>query len=132
MQITTVRTLPARLAAVLSALVVVVLTGTALTAHAATAGPSCGQRDVHFPEQGIAIRILFAKNGAVQRYQVMQGMDEPETVNNELIILTREYGPAGVNAPPLKIISFRKGDGEGGMMVPDKAVDSCGRTLTFN
>ena len=100
--------------------------------HAATTGPSCGQRDVHLASEGVSIRILFAKNGAVQRFLVTQGTDQPETVNNELIVLTHQYGPAGVNAPPLKIISFRKGDGEGGMMVPDKAVDSCGRTLTFN
>ncbi|MHB8146499.1 MAG: hypothetical protein ACYDGM_04465 [Vulcanimicrobiaceae bacterium] len=126
-----VRTLLAGLAAVMS-VSAVVLAGTALPGHAATAGPACGQRDVHFAEQGITIRILFAKNGTVQRYQVTQGIDQTESVNNELIILTHQYGPAGVNAPPLKIISFRKGDGEGGMMVPDKAVDSCGRTLTFN
>lgn len=121
----------ARLALVLGALTAV-LAGTASTASAATSGPSCGQRDIHYAQEGVAIRILFAKNGSVQRYVVMQGGDQPETVNNELIILTHQYGPAAVNAPPLKIISFRKGDGEGGMMVPDKAVDSCGRTLTFN
>ncbi len=121
----------ARLAPVL-AVSAAVLAGTVPAAGATTPGPSCGQRDIHYAQEGVSIRILFAKNGSVQRYVVTQGADQPETVNNELIILTHQYGPAAVNAPPLKIISFRKGDGEGGMMVPDKAVDSCGRTLTFN
>ena len=125
------RTLLARLTLVL-AVSAAVLAGTVSVAGATTSGPACGQRDVHYAQEGVSIRILFAKNGSVQRYVVTQGVDQPETVNNELIILTHQYGPAAVNAPPLKIISFRKGDGEGGMMVPDKAVDSCGRILTFN
>lgn len=81
-------------------------------------------------EQGISIRILFAKNGAVQRYEVVSAQENEEAMNDFRIALERRYGPAGVDAPPLRIVSFKQAP-SGGMMMPDKAIDSCGRTLSF-
>lgn len=98
-------------------------------AAAVTAGPSCGMQ-VANGDKGISIRILFAKNGAVQRYEVINSQENEEAVNDFRIALERQYGPAGVDAPPLHIISFKPGP-SGGMMMPDKAVDSCGRKLSF-
>ena len=96
---------------------------------AVTAGPSCGVQMAN-GDKGISIRILFAKNGAVQRYEVVNSQENEEAVNDFRIALERQYGPAGVDAPPLHIVSFKQGP-SGGMMMPDKAVDSCGRKLSF-
>ena len=98
-------------------------------ASAFTPGPSCGEKVISSPS-GVGFRILFANNGSVQQYVVTAKSDNTEAVNDARISLESTYGPAGVNAPPLKILSFRPGDN--GMMVPDKAIDSCGRTLDFN
>jgi hypothetical protein len=92
-------------------------------------GPSCGEKSVTSPT-GVGFQILFAANGAVQQYVVTAKADNPELVNDARLALEGTYGPAGVNAPALRIISFKPG--ENGMQVPDKAVDSCGRTLSFN
>jgi len=94
-------------------------------------GPVCGQKVVTSPD-GTSIRVLFANNGFVQQYIVLANADNPEAVNDARKSLESTYGPAQVNAPPLKIISYRPAPGGGGMMVPDKAIDSCGRTLDFN
>ena len=99
-----------------------------LPAAAVTAGPSCGEH-LEKNDKGISIRILFAKNGSVQRYETVDAQENTEEANDMLLGLQKTYGPAGVNAPPLHIVSFKPG--EGGMMIPDKAVDSCGRTLSF-
>ena len=101
----------------------------ALPARAATAGPSCGEH-LYTNTQGIQIRVLWAKNGAVQKFEIVDSKENPEEVNDMEQDLERVYGPEGTNAPPLKIVSFKSG-GSGGMLVPDKAVDSCGRTLSF-
>lgn len=101
-----------------------------LPATAYTPGPICGEKTITAPN-GVGFRILFANNGAVQRYEVTAMADNTELVNDARIALENTYGPAGVNAPPLRIVSFKKSPG-GGMMLPDKAVDSCGRTLSFN
>ncbi|MDP9110316.1 MAG: hypothetical protein M3M96_01600 [Candidatus Eremiobacteraeota bacterium] len=98
-------------------------------AAAVTAGPSCGMQ-VANSDKGISVRILFAKNGAVQRYEVVNSPENEEAVNDFRIALERQYGPAGVDAPPLRIVSFKQGT-SGGMMMPDKAIDSCGRKLSF-
>jgi hypothetical protein len=98
-------------------------------AAAYSPGPSCGEKNITSP-QGVGFRILFANNGAVQQYIVTAKEDNPEAVNDARQALETTYGPAGVDAPPLKIVSFRAG--ENGMQVPDKAIDSCGRTLDFN
>jgi hypothetical protein len=101
----------------------------ALPARAVTAGPSCGEH-LYTNDQGIQIRVLWAKNGAVQKFEIVESKENPEEVNNMEKDLESTYGPEGSNAPPLKIVSFKPG-GSGGMMIPDKAVDSCGRTLSF-
>ena len=94
-------------------------------------GPSCGQKQVTSPT-GVGILVLFANNGSVQRYQVTAMADNAEAVHDARLALEGTYGPAGLNAPPLKIISYKPSDSSGGMQVPDKAIDSCGRTLDFN
>ena len=79
---------------------------------------------------GVSYRILFAKNGAVQRYVLVQNdQHSTENANDMKLALEKQYGDEGVNAPPLRVVSFKQGDG--GMMIPDKAIDSCGRTLSF-
>jgi len=101
--------------------------------HAAVAdtpGPSCGQRELKNGE-GVVLRVLFAKNRAVQSYVIVSGSDNEEAVHDFLIIAQEKYGPQGINAPPLHIVSFKSVHGGGGMQIPDKAVDSCGRTLSF-
>ena len=94
-----------------------------------TLGPPCGQKPITSPS-GVGILILFASNGAVQRYQVTAKADNPEEVNNTMQSLEGTYGPAGMSSPPLKIVSFKAVEGST-MQIPDKAIDSCGRTLNF-
>jgi hypothetical protein len=94
-------------------------------------GPSCGEKTIDSPS-GVSVKVLFANNGWVQRYVVVAGSDNPENANDALKSLEATYGQAGVNAPPLKVISFKPSDSGGGMLIPDKAIDSCGRTLSFN
>jgi hypothetical protein len=98
-------------------------------AAAVTNGPSCGEKALMAPS-GVGFKILFANNGSVQQYIVTAKADNTEAVNDARLALEQTYGPAGINAPPLKILSFKPGDN--GMQVPDKAIDSCGRTLDFN
>lgn len=95
---------------------------------AVTSGPSCGEQTVK-NDKGISIKVLFAKNGTVQRYLVLDSEENQEETNDFRIQLENRFGPAAVNAPPLRIVSFKPGSG--GMQIPDKAVDSCGRTLSF-
>jgi hypothetical protein len=78
----------------------------------------------------VIVTILFAKNSAVQRYVFDPKHGTYEDQHQALLVLEKQYGPAQVNAPPLNVISFKKGE-SGGLMIPDKAVDSCGRTLAF-
>jgi hypothetical protein len=94
-------------------------------------GPACGEKSVSSPS-GVSVRVLFANNGYVQRYIFVTGQDNPENANDTLKSLEATYGQAGVNSPPLKVISFKPSDNGGGMLIPDKAIDSCGRTLSFN
>lgn len=91
-------------------------------------GPACGARTVK-NGKGISIQVLFAKNGAVQRYLVVGRNQNVEEVNDLEISLERVYGPADIGAPPVRIVSFKAASG--GLQIPDKAVDSCGRTLSF-
>src|SRR5579884_3657051 len=86
---------------------------------AAQAG-SCGMGT--FANNGVVYRVLFAKNGAVQQYLLSQSTGTTEKDHDALKAAEAQYGPEAVNAPPLQIISFKPG--AGGMMVPDKAVDS--------
>ena len=103
--------------------------GAVAPAPAYDSGPSCGVQDAH-GDGGIVIRVLFAKNGAVQRYQVIAGRGDIEGIHDALNALQARFGPEGENAPPLNIVSFKKS--KSGLQMPDKAVDSCGRTLSFN
>ena len=96
----------------------------------AASGPSCGQRVVHLPG-GVIFRILFARNGSVQQYELLSSAVNPELVNDRKRFIEHQFGPEAIDAPPLKIISYRSAPGGGALLIPDKAVDSCGRTLTF-
>ncbi len=96
----------------------------------AAAGLSCATRVVHLPG-GVVFRILFAKNGSVQQYVLVSSDKNPELVNDRKKFIERQFGPEAVNAPPLHVIAFKPSPGGGGLLIPDKAVDSCGRTLTF-
>lgn len=93
---------------------------------AQSAGPC---KEVLETSKGVSYKILFANNGAVQQYVLVTSSNRVEQDHDVLSELEQRFGPEGVNAPSLHITSFRKG--EGGMMVPDKAVDSCGRTVAF-
>jgi hypothetical protein len=94
----------------------------------AAAQGSCGATT--YSATGVSYRVLFARNGAVQQYQLAHSSHNTEKDHDVLKDVQQRYGPEGVNAPPLRITSFRPGSG--GMMIPDKAVDSCGRTITFH
>ena len=119
-----------RVTSVAAAGALLALAGTfALPARAATTGPSCGDH-LFTNDLGIQIRVLWAKNGAIQKFEIVDSKENPEEVNDMEKDLERTYGPEGTDAPPLRIVSFKPG-GSGGMMIPDKAVDSCGRTLSF-
>ncbi len=93
----------------------------------AAAEQSCGETT--YNQDGVVYHVLFAKNGAVQQFELVQSSHNVEQDHDALKALESKYGPAGVNAPPLQILSFRPAPG--GMMIPDKAVDSCGRTTRF-
>jgi len=88
---------------------------------------ACGE--TAYSSNGVSYQVLFARNGAVQQYILQQSSHNTERDHDVLELLESKYGPEGVNAPPLQIKSFRSGDG--GMMIPDKAVDSCGRLISF-
>jgi hypothetical protein len=92
-------------------------------------GPPCGEH-LYTNPQGLQVNVLFANNGSVQRYVIVTSHDNTEAINDMLKDLEKVYGREGINAPPLHIVSFKPGS-NGGMMVPDKAVDSCGRTQLF-
>jgi hypothetical protein len=98
------------------------------TPAGAAAGPACGQIQAT-GAQGITALILFARNGSVQRYIVSDPQHNMERDHDFLIALEQRYGPAGLDAPPLKIVSFKAG--AGGLMIPERGVDSCGRVLNF-
>ncbi|HEY9180974.1 MAG TPA: hypothetical protein VIO32_09660 [Candidatus Baltobacteraceae bacterium] len=89
---------------------------------------SCGMAS--FASEGVVYRVLFAKNGAVQQYLLARTSHNTERDHDALKAAEDRYGPEAVNAPPLQILSFKRGSG--GMMVPDKAVDSCGRVTHFH
>jgi hypothetical protein len=89
---------------------------------------SCGEQN--YSSLGVTYQIRFAKNGAVQQYLLAQSSHNTEKDHDVLKDLQARYGPEGVNAPPLQITSFRPGTN--GLMIPDKAVDSCGRVMHFH
>ncbi len=83
-----------------------------------------------YASEGVVYRVLFAKNGAVQQYLLERSSHNTEKDHDALKAAQARYGPEAVNAPPLQIISFKPG--HGGMMLPGKAVDSCGRVTHFH
>jgi hypothetical protein len=95
---------------------------------AAVASPSCGVTS--FTSNGVTFKVLFAKNGAVQQYLLAQSSQNQERNHAALLAAEDKYGPEAVDAPPVQVISFKPG--AGGMMIPDKAMDSCGRITHFH
>jgi len=95
---------------------------------AAAAEQSCGETT--FTSDGVEFRVLFAKNGAVQQYLLQHSSQNQEHDHDALLAAQAKYGPEAVNAPPVRVVSFKPGDG--GMMLPDKAMDSCGRITHFH
>lgn len=114
------------LGAVTTALLALCVSG---PAPAFDSGPSCAIQDAR-GDGGVVIRVFFAKNGAVQRYQVVGGWGNIEGVHDALNELQSRFGPEGENAPPVNIVSFKRTSN--GLQIPDKAVDSCGRTISFH
>lgn len=101
-----------------------------ICAPVAAANPPCGVVTYRGPS-GVEYQVLFAKNGAVQAYHLVRSSDNPELDHDQQRLLVRRYGPEGDGAPPLKILSYKPGP-SGGLLVPDKAVDSCGRISYFH
>ena len=96
--------------------------------RAASTSHACGQ--LNYAKNGVVYHVLFAKNGSVQQYLLARSSHNTEQDHDVLKAVTAHYGPEAVNAPPLRIISFRPGSG--GLMIPDKAIDSCGRITHFH
>lgn len=95
---------------------------------AASQPRSCGIAT--YSSAGVVYRVLFAKNGAVQQYLLAQSSHNTEKDHDVRKAVEAKYGPEASNAPPLQILAFKPGTG--GMMVPDKAIDSCGRVTHFH
>ncbi len=77
----------------------------------------------------VTYRIYFANNGAVQMYSLLRSSRNGEADHAALLQLQKRYGLEFVNAPPLRIVSYKKRTSD--LAVPDKAVDSCGRITHF-
>lgn len=97
--------------------------------HARASSPANGCRELLQTLDGVSYKILFANNGKVQQYVLVTSSHRTETDHDVRTVLEQRFGQEGVDTPPLHIASFRKG--EAGMMIPDKATDSCGRTVDF-
>jgi hypothetical protein len=111
------------------ALIAVILSVALVHARGSAAQPhTCGMAT--FAQDGVVYRVLFAKNGAVQQYLLARGSGHTEKDHDVLQAAMLKYGPEAVDAPPLQITSFKPG--ANGMMVPNKAVDSCGRVTHFH
>ena len=83
-----------------------------------------------YPNLRITYRIFFANNGAVQMYSLVRSSHNQEADHAALLHLQKLYGLEFVNAPPLRITSYKKKSGD--LSVPDRAVDSCGRVTYFH
>ena len=82
-----------------------------------------------FTIRGVKYQVQFARNGAVQRYVISGNTQNEESNHDALESLQNRFGAEGVNAPPLRIVAFKTG--YGGMKIPTKTVDSCGRVTTM-
>lgn len=111
-------------AAIIAGVLVVTLS------HQRTVAAQGSCRQSTYTSMGVSYRVLFARNGSVQEYLLAQSSHNTEKDHDVLKDLQQRYGPEGVNAPPLQITAFKPGSG--GMMIPDKAVDSCGRVIHFH
>ncbi|MDP9017672.1 MAG: hypothetical protein M3N19_05080 [Candidatus Eremiobacteraeota bacterium] len=78
----------------------------------------------------VTYRIFFATNNAVQMYSLVRSSHNQEVDHTALLQLQKIYGLEFVNAPPLRIVSYKKKSGD--LSVPDRAVDSCGRMTYFH
>ena len=78
---------------------------------------------------GMRVTVQFAKNGAVQSY-IFDPHVNPLDEDDARLALEKRFGPEGINAPPLQIVSFKTSPGSR-LQVPDKGVDSCGRVVSF-
>ncbi len=116
------------LAAAALAASAVLLTPAAGYSQQTGSGQTCGESN--FTSDGVTWRVIFAKNGAVQQYLLASSSHNQEHDHDALLAAQAKYGPEAIDAPPVRIISFKSGDG--GMMIPDKAVDSCGRITHFH
>src|SRR5437660_1572881 len=85
----------------------------ALTPRAAVAQSACSALLVNV--SGVSVRILFASNRAVQRYEIVHSSGQ-EANHDAILALTQQYGPEEVNAPAMRIIEYR--DAGNGMRVP--------------
>ena len=94
------------------------------------AAPSNACKTIVVRDRGIEYRVLFAKNGAVQRYALAGDPRNTELDRDVRLQLQREFGPEAIDAPPLRIVGFRRG--RNGLMIADKAIDSCGRSVPFH
>lgn len=83
-----------------------------------------------YPNLHITYRIFFANNGAVQMYSLVRSSHNQEADHAALMHLQKLYGLEFVNAPPLRIVSYKRKSAD--LSVPDRAVDSCGRTTYFH
>lgn len=102
----------------------------ALAHERGSAAPPRSCSMVTYSSGDVVYRVLFAKNGAVQQYLLAHSSHNMERDHDVLKAAQAQYGPEAVNAPPLRITRFKPGPG--GMMLPDLAVDSCGRITHFH
>lgn len=92
------------------------------TPHAARTGPRCGQEVVR-GRDGVRVQVLFAKNGAAQRYQILRSSGNAAVDHTSLRELEHRFGVAASNAPPLRF-RWRQFNGRVRLAA---TVDSCGR-----
>ena len=107
---------------------VVAAIGVAILLGAAPHSNAC--KAIVVRDRGIEYRVLFARNGAVQRYVLAGDPRNTELDRDVRLQLQRRYGPEAIGAPPLRIVGFRRG--RNGLMIADKAIDSCGRSVPFH
>lgn len=78
----------------------------------------------------VTYRVYFANNGAVQMYSMVHSSQNAEADHTALLSIQKRYGLEFVNAPPLRIIDYKKKSAT--FAIPEKAVDSCGRITYFH
>jgi hypothetical protein len=106
-------------------------------AQARTPGRSCQVLNYTMPvlspglkHEFVTYRVYFANNGAVQMYSMVHSSQNAEADHTALLSIQKRYGLEFLNAPPLRIIDYKKKSAT--FAVPEKAVDSCGRITYFH